>query len=868
MSTYRIVRTSELMTHEFAQVETDLSKLTPAKLPDSARKGTSFDRTIEQLEQGHIALLVDTPATPAFSMEGTSNSRQWVVSSHVSLNLSPQAASSLNARAKMANSRSSGVGYSSVSAGYSPVIEPVYTPEPIVRDSPEKAPDLKYEYCIEIACKLETYRERIGYSFSLAKTKQEISLGNWIEEPTNEGVRLKVLSAFDEPKSLLAKVADTQMGITPKDKVSLKPIGTNRANESFIPLIPSIEFGARLGLPTEGYFYHFHNNAIIQEFKIMGDSKWAFFATRTRAGLIDESQAANKLQSAILVYWKLNGAIVTEQYIVHRESQLTKEQLESVDHNWLQSNGIQVDPVKLIDAIKSAPETRSDDIRLETDNIESGNETHTVEAVGNSRESWVEIANQHNLTPKRLLELNPVYDNDPMSLKVGDSLVVKESIQNKSEAIRFSEYPPVGPKDVNHPLDVFYQFTETLLPSSKLRAINHENIVKGNLPVLRVSTDNETGFEMGFCQVTYSQPKEEVFTSLFTSETPAIAKEAIRKYNAHLNNPVRQGEIVIIVSEEPTEEEDKIKLSYLIEDAQAASEALIKLTEEEVATAYRYFELLDHKVSQAGDYLIDEVFPPTSKYIIDNAKLSDNYAIASLGVGAAAASVESRLTYINSILAEMNDLYIREVAVANRMGNMNNGVFLAERAKLLSKLDDGLTSLTKRSVQIPAFRQIKKNLGLSTRSTIHNADEIIAKGVVPHLGRRIARVSLAIMGSKAAGWLGVGLGAASAVNNIHDACMLQENGECGKTSVKEVAGLYGGYVGGIKGGAAGVTIALAIVGAAASAPVIAIAVIVGGGIGAAVGGITYSTAAKIAAEGVYEFGEFIYETAVELVEEF
>ncbi|KOO14435.1 hypothetical protein AKJ18_12850 [Vibrio xuii] len=42
----------------------------------------------------------------------------------------------------------------------------------------------------------------------------------------------------------------------------------------------------------------------------------------------------------------------------------------------------------------------------------------------------------------------------------------------------------------------------------------------------------------------------------------------------------------------------------------------------------------------------------------------------------------------------------------------------------------------------------------------------------------------------------------------------------------------------------------------------------GKGIGAAVRGETYSTAAKIAAEGIYEFGEFIYDTTVELVEEF
>lgn len=42
----------------------------------------------------------------------------------------------------------------------------------------------------------------------------------------------------------------------------------------------------------------------------------------------------------------------------------------------------------------------------------------------------------------------------------------------------------------------------------------------------------------------------------------------------------------------------------------------------------------------------------------------------------------------------------------------------------------------------------------------------------------------------------------------------------------------------------------------------------GKSIGAAVGGVTYSTGAKIAVEGIYELGEFIYETAVELVEEF
>lgn len=402
------------------------------------------------------------------------------------------------------------------------------------------------------------------------------------------------------------------------------------------------------------------------------------------------------------------------------------------------------------------------------------------------------------------------------------------------------------------------------------RRENHAASEKNWIQIQANNAEREkaAAFALGWMQCEATQSQDELWASLFTSETTPEQKQLVKKANAHLNNPVRQGEIVVVVSGEPVTESDKNRLTYLIEDARSASNALIKLTEEEVATAYRYFELLDYKLSEAGDYFVDEVFPKTSKYINDNAKLTDDFAIASLGVGAAAAAVESRLTHINSILEELNHLYVRDVAVAHKTGVMNYGPFIAERAKLLGKLDDGLTSLSKRSVNIPAFRQIKRNLRLSTKSVIHNADEIISKGVVPHLGRRIARVALAIMGSKAVGWLGVLLGVGSSATNIHKACVIEENGECAKTSFKEVAGLYGGYYGGIKGGAMGVTIALAVVGSAASAPVVAIAVIVGGGVGAAVGGVSFSTAAKIAAEGTYEVGEFIYETAIDVIEEF
>ena len=58
--------------------------------------------------------------------------------------------------------------------------------------------------------------------------------------------------AFDEPKKLVVKVADYSMGISLPDNVQVNPIGSGVVQEAFIPVVPSVQLGERLGLPTEG----------------------------------------------------------------------------------------------------------------------------------------------------------------------------------------------------------------------------------------------------------------------------------------------------------------------------------------------------------------------------------------------------------------------------------------------------------------------------------------------------------------------------------------------------------------------------------------------------------------------------------------
>ena len=342
--------------------------------------------------------------------------------------------------------------------------------------------------------------------------------------------------------------------------------------------------------------------------------------------------------------------------------------------------------------------------------------------------------------------------------------------------------------------------------------------------------EDETVFSLGWYQVEMTQSKDLMFESLFTDQTSNAQRTLIKQHNFHLNSMVRQGEIVVIPTMKAVTEKDKKAVSDLQEDAKAASVELAKLDPNEAATANRHFELFDY------------------------------YASASGGIGAVASGVEKHLKNINGILLEVNNLYVSQVAMSSRTGGMgmNYGSFIAERAALLSKLDGSFAMLSSRSINIPAYVQVRKSLKLSTKSVIHHADEIIKNGWVPNLGQRMAKVAMGVSGTKAVGYVGLGLAAASGVDKIYDACSVDGTGECGKTVTKEVASFLGSLGGGTVGGNVAVILVLGVVGTA-SAPVIAVATVsafvVGGVIGGAYGG---EVSGKVA-EKIYDGVDFIYE---------
>ncbi|ENM3836813.1 hypothetical protein ACOA8B_003428 [Vibrio cholerae] len=357
---------------------------------------------------------------------------------------------------------------------------------------------------------------------------------------------------------------------------------------------------------------------------------------------------------------------------------------------------------------------------------------------------------------------------------------------------------------------------------------------------------NTEEFMLGWMQNTVTQPQAQLWANLFTVETSEEQKQFIKQCNAHLNNPVREGEIVIVPTTKPTSEQEKKALADLQEDAQAASTELAKLTDELVATVNRHLELLDYYANQAFAKIKQDGLP------------SDYYAYASLGVGMVTAGVEQRLKNISDVLLEINDLYASQVAMASRTGGINYGPFVAERAELFKKLDGSFAGLSKRSVKLPIYTQVKRNLKLSTKSVIHNADEILKTGFVKNLGKRIANVSIGITAAKGVGYVGLVLGAASGANNIYEACKVDSTGNCGQVSTREVAGFIGGTYLGSKLGALAVGTTLLVLGTA-SAPVVAIASVGAFVAGGAIGGIVGTTVGKEAGDIAYSVYEWIVE---------
>lgn len=187
-----------------------------------------------------------------------------------------------------------------------------------------------------------------------------------------------------------------------------------------------------------------------------------------------------------------------------------------------------------------------------------------------------------------------------------------------------------------------------------------------------------------------------------------------------------------------------------------------------------------------------------------------NFMDKSLGVVADAGE-----KYFSEIEKKLKSIELAYQNQYRAQGTLISQQFFVERQRLFSELDGLLNKLSRLTLKMKPYNELKHALGLSSRSIVH---EWSTAGVASIRGYStyIDNPSKAARFLKAGGWLAIGFAGANTTNEVYNACTAGREQSCSKVAVKKYSsfgaslagGIYGGKYGAMAG--AGVCVALGV----------------------------------------------------------
>ena len=186
--------------------------------------------------------------------------------------------------------------------------------------------------------------------------------------------------------------------------------------------------------------------------------------------------------------------------------------------------------------------------------------------------------------------------------------------------------------------------------------------------------------------------------------------------------------------------------------------------------------------------------------------LNKNYqhiaALTSWGekvVGTAGDAGERYFHQIESILVKIEQTYQNQFRT---QGTLIGQQFYTERNALFAQLKPLLNSLGRMSLNIDRYESIKRALGLSTRSIIHEWSTV-GVGTIPGYASYIIRSAKAASFMKAGGWVALGLSFMNTTNDVYHACTTGREDECAKVAVRKYSIFGASFMGGMYVGESG-----------------------------------------------------------------
>jgi uncharacterized Zn-binding protein involved in type VI secretion len=171
----------------------------------------------------------------------------------------------------------------------------------------------------------------------------------------------------------------------------------------------------------------------------------------------------------------------------------------------------------------------------------------------------------------------------------------------------------------------------------------------------------------------------------------------------------------------------------------------------------------------------------------------------SAGLGAGAVMVSKQISSIESTLKKIERLHQDSY---RKHGHLNHPEFFEKRRALFKELDFALGSVARKGMSLDDDAKLKRSLGLSSKSIVHNW-KTAGVGGIPGYATHYERVAAGAKYAKGVGYISLGLDVAASGVKIHAACTAARESECRRVKYVEGGRLSGSVVGGSAGAFAG-----------------------------------------------------------------
>jgi hypothetical protein len=305
-------------------------------------------------------------------------------------------------------------------------------------------------------------------------------------------------------------------------------------------------------------------------------------------------------------------------------------------------------------------------------------------------------------------------------------------------------------------------------------------------------------------------------STLFPQPDPAVL-EKFRSLNPQLSQYAKPGQLIVL--SDPRNTQCTREEALLMEAAQKVDAALAPMSDSEAEFMARHHGEIESFLSQGS---------------------------TSVGIGAAMFS--NHLKNLAGTLSQLESLHKKTF---DKHGKLKGADFFEKRKQLMTQLDNSLSPLMRKMVGLPDHPNLRKALGISSRSLVHHWSKVGTSAGIPGYATHIEGVSKASKIIKVGGWIGVGLQATASGINVKETCREGTEEACRRVRFTE-SGKFSGIV---MGGAAGAAIAGSVCAAIGLSTLGAGGIACGlvlTGLGTAVLGNTFGEWGEQGADVVYE----------------